>query len=168
MSRIVLIGLVLLGLAGVYALAGLGRPVALTAVTSAGSPGQLPVTSALLGCPAPGSGGSTGGDVAEANSRTGPGSVTWTAANPPASRSPVVVSDPVKLGELSVSSWGNGRAKPVKQASLPSMAGGAVPTSVAKGGLIIAATKAYAKGLDIEQLGPDRKPNGRCQSPGAD
>lgn len=167
-NRVTLAGLMLLGLAGAYALAGFGRPVALPVATVAGSPGQLPITSAVLGCSAPGSGGSTGGDVAEANLRTGGGSVTWTAANPPASGSPVVSSDPVKLGQLSVSSWGNGRVKPVKQASLPSMAGGAVPTSLAKGGLIVAATKAYAQGLDVEQLGPDGKPTARCQPPGAD
>jgi Family of unknown function (DUF5719) len=48
------------------------------------------------------------------------------------------------------------------------MAGGAVPTSVAKGGLIIAATGADAQGLDVEQLGSDGKPTGRCQPPGTD
>lgn len=160
---------VLLGLAGAYGLAGLARPHRPGTTAAATSPGYLRVASALLGCPAPGSGGSMGGKVAEASSlTTGPGSVTWTAANPPSSRPPTTESNPVKPGQLTVSSWGNGHVRQIKQASLPSMAGGAVPTSLAKGGLIIAATGVDAQGLDVEQLGSDGKPTGRCQPPGTD
>lgn len=167
-NRMILAVVVLLGLAGAYGLAGLARSPRPSAMAAATSPGDLTITSALLGCPAPGSGGSTGGEVAEASSRTGTGSVTWTAANPPSSGPSKSESNPVKPGQLTVSSWRNGHSKPVKQASLPSMAGGAVPTSVAKGGLIIAATGADAQGLDIEQLGSDGRPTGRCQPPGTD
>ncbi len=170
-NRLALAVLMLIGLGGAYLLAGLGRPVEPGTAAAITSPGELTVTSAILGCPSPGSGGSTGGDVAEASSRTGPGSVSWAAANQPSSRPYVTVNNGAQPGQLTVLSWGSGHvksARPAKPASLPAMAGGAVPTSLATGGLIITATRSDAQGLDVEQLGPDGQPTGRCEPPGAD
>jgi len=48
------------------------------------------------------------------------------------------------------------------------MAGGLVPTSLARGGLIVAAAGTNAQGLDVEQLGPTGRPTDRCQPPGSD
>ena len=48
------------------------------------------------------------------------------------------------------------------------MAGGAVPTGPARGGLIISTTGANAQGLDVEQLGPGGQPTARCEQPGSD
>ena len=48
------------------------------------------------------------------------------------------------------------------------MAGGAVPTSLANGGLIVSATGSDAQGFDVEQLGPGGQPTARCEAPGSD
>jgi len=51
---------------------------------------------------------------------------------------------------------------------MPVMADGKVPTSHARGGLIISAIGADAQGLDVEQLSPGGQPAARCSQPGSD
>lgn len=170
-NRLILVVLVLLALAGLYGVAGLSRAVVLTARPQVGSVGRLPVTSALLGCPAPGSAGVTAGGIAEASApaSTGSGQVALTALNAAAgTQQPAAVSSTPQPGQLTVKNIRRAPVVPAKVATMPSMAGGRVPTSLARGGLIVAATGSDAQGLDVEQLGPDGQPTARCQTPGSD
>ena len=81
---------------------------------------------------------------------------------------PAPVTTAPQPGQLTVKTIPKVPAVPGKIATLPVMAGGAVPTSVARGGLILSATGSNAQGLDVEQLGPDGQPTARCQPPGSD
>ncbi len=170
-NRFVLAFLVLLALAGLYGIAGLSRAVELTAARPAASAGQLAVSSALVGCPGPGSGAVTGGNIAEASApaSTGSGQITLTVPGPAVKGQPAapVVNSP-QPGQLTIKTVKTAPVVSNKAATLPSMAGGKVPTALAPGGLFVAATGANAQGFDVEQLGPGGKPTARCQAPGSD
>ena len=170
-NRLILSFLVLLALAGLYGIAGLSRAVTVTASTPAGPLGSLPVTSALLACPAPGSGAPTGGNIAEASvpARMGSGQVALTSLHVATSTRPVTtVNTSPQPGQLTVKTIHQAPVAPVKKAAMPAMAGGLVPTRLATGGLIVSATGADAQGFDVEQLGPTGQPTARCQAPGSD
>src|SRR5271166_5412954 len=81
-------------LAALYALVGVSRPVTLTSAAPAAQTARLSVTTALLGCPAPGSAGITGGSVAIANvpASAGTGQTVLTRLDPGAARIPVGAS----------------------------------------------------------------------------
>jgi hypothetical protein len=170
-SRLILVALVVLALGGLYGVAGLSRPLALTTSAPTGPIGHLPVTSALLACPAPGSAGIKGGGVAIANApaSTGSGHLDLTALNAsagPPGPAPVTISP--APGQLTIKAIKNAPAVTKKVAAEHTMAAGVVPTSMARGGLIISAAGSDAQGLDVEQLGPAGQPTGRCQAPGSD
>jgi len=167
-NRIILAVLVLVVIAALYGLVKLVRPVALTSAAPASSGGQLTVTDALLGCPAPGSAGSTGGGVAIANvpAAVGTGQVTFTRLNP-ASAGTLVGKVP-RPGQLTIERIKSAPAVPKNLGVTAKMAGGLVPTGTARGGLVISAAGANAQGLDVEQLGPGGQPTARCQSAGSD
>jgi hypothetical protein len=170
-NRVILAFLVLLALAGLYGVAGLSRAVTLTAATPVGPVGKLPVTSALLACPAPGSAAPTGGNIAEASApaRTGSGAVVLTPLHLPTKSQPLTtVSTAPQPGQLTIKTIHQAPVMPEKKAAMLSMADGLVPTSLARGGLIIAASGADAQGFDAEQLGPAGQPTARCQPPGSD
>lgn len=179
-NRFVLAVLVLLVLGGLYGLAGLSRSVQVSSAQPAGPVGQLAVNSAIVGCPGPGSGAVTGGNIAEASAPdgTGNGNVTLSfpasAANAAAKGSgakgkptgPQVTTP--KPGQLTIKAINTAPVVPKKSAALPSMAGGKVPTSRAQGGVFVHATGANAQGSDVEQTGPGGQPTARCQAPGSD
>ena len=170
-NRFVLAFLVLLVLGGLYGLAGLSHGIKVTASRPAGPAGQLAVTTYLVGCPGPGSGAVTGGNIAEASAPAGAGSgrvtltVPATAVKGPAQAPAVTTPQP---GQLTIKSIKAAPVLPKKAATLPSMDGVKVPTSRAQGGLFVEAAGANAQGSDIEQLGPGGKPTARCQAPGSD
>ena len=167
-NRVILALLVLVVIAALYGLVKFIRPVALTSAAPVGSAGRLTVTNALLGCPAPGSAGTTGGSVAIANvpAAVGTGQLTLTRLNP-ASAGTLVGTVP-RPGQLTVEKVKSARAVPKALAVTGKMAGGLVPTGTARGGLILSAAGANAQGLDVEQLGPGGQPTARCQPAGSD
>lgn len=167
-NRIILAALVLVVIAALYGLVKFIRPVALAAAGPTGSAGRLTVTDALLGCPAPGSAGTTGGGVAIANvpAGVGTGRLTLTRLNP-ASAGTLVGTVP-RPGQLTLENVKPARPVPKALGVTAKMAGGLVPTGMARGGLIISAAGANAQGLDVEQLGPGGQPTARCQSAGSD
>ena len=170
-SRLIVALLVLLALAGLYGVAGLSRAVTLTAAPPVGPAGRLPVASVLLACPAPGSGAPTGGNIAEASApaRTGSGQVVLTPLHLPAKSQPLTtVSTAPQPGQLTIKTIHLAPVMPKKQAAMPSMADGIVPTRLARGGLVVSASGADAQGFDLEQLGPGGQPTARCQAPGSD
>jgi hypothetical protein len=169
-NRFVLAVLVLLALAGLYGLAGFKRAALLTGAATAAPAGRLTVTSALVACPAPGTAGVTGGGIAQASvpASIGSGQVALTALNAAAaSRSAVAVSTAPHPGQLTVRAVRSAPAVPKRLATMKAMAQGLVPTSHARGGLIIAATGSDAQGFDVEQLSPAGLPVARCQAPGS-
>ena len=173
-TRVILAVLVLAVLAALYGVAGFSRPIALTSAAAAGPSGRLPVTSALVACPAPGSGGSTGGGIAVASdpatATTGQVLMTgFSAAGGTGSGDSVgttlhILTQP---GQLIVARIPAAKALPKKLATVK-MAGGLVPTTVGRGGVVIQAIGAMAQGLDADQLGPQGQPTARCQAPGSD
>jgi hypothetical protein len=171
-NRFVLAFLVVLALAGLYGLAGFGHGVRVTAdVKPASTAGRLQVSSALVACASPGLRPPIGGDIAETSvpASTGNGQVALTRLHLVTAAKPVTtVGTQPQPGQLTVESIH--RALVVKKAksAMPSMAGGAVPTSLANGGLIVAATGSDAQGFDVEQLGSDGQPSARCEAPGSD
>ena len=170
-NRFILAFLVVLALAGLYGVAGLSHAIVLTAATPPAPAGQLDVSSALVACPGPGSAGVAGGNLAEASApaSTGSGQVVLTELNAAAkTQPPAPVTTAPQPGQLTVKTIAKVPAVPGKVATMPAMAGGTVPTSVARGGLILSATGSNAQGLDVEQLGPDGQPTARCQAPGSD
>src|ERR1022692_3300770 len=158
-NRFILAFLVVLALAGLYGVAGLSHAVVLTAATPPVPAGRLAVNSALVACPAPGSAGVTGGNIAEASApaSTGSGPGALTALNAAARNlPPAPVTAAPQPGQLIVKTIDRVPVVPAKVAAMPSMAGGAVPTSVARGGLILSATGSEAPGPARHEAGPDR------------
>ncbi len=123
----------------------------------------------MLGCPAPGSAGITGGPIAVANVplTAAGGHETFTLLNSSASTS-TSVGSASRPGQLTVESIPAAPAPSGKPADVTKMAGGLVPTSPARGGLIVSAQGANAQGLDVEQLGPGGQATARCQPAGSD
>ena len=163
--------LVLAVLAGLYGLSGIKRAALLTGGATAIPAGRLTVTSALVACPAPGSAGLIGGGIAQASAPAsiGAGTVALTALHAAAAfRFPAAVSMAPHAGQLAVRAVRSAPAVPKKLATMRPMAKGLVPTSHARGGLIIAATGSDAQGFDVEQLSPGGLPAARCQAPGSD
>ena len=171
-NRFILAFLVVLALAGLYGVAGLSRAVLVSAAAKpAATVGHLPVSSALVACPSPGLGLPNGGNIAEASApaSTGSGQVSLTPLHLATTSHPVkTTSTAPQPGQLTIKTIRLAPdAKHVKTA-LPSGAAGAVPTSLANGGLIVSATGSDAQGFDVEQLGPGGQPTARCTSPGSD
>ena len=169
-NRLVLALLVALAMIALYGLASILRPISVTSAAAARSAGPLPVNSALLGCPAPGTGGLLGGGIAQASTPTGGsgGQVSVTPVAPagaPPAKKPLSV--PSRPGQLVISSIPAAPSLSAKLAAMPTMAGGLVPTGLAQGGLMVSATGPAAQGLDVEQLSPAGVPTARCQQPGS-
>lgn len=171
-NRFVLAFLVVLALAGLYGVAGFSRAVLVTAsVKPASTAGRLQVSSALVACPSPGLGLPIGGNIAEASApaSTGNGQVALTPLHLATAAKPVTtVSTEPQPGQLTVRTIRQAPVAKKAKSAMPSMAGGAVPTSLANGGLIVAATGSDAQGFDVEQLGPGGQPSARCEAPGSD
>ncbi len=167
-NRIILAVLVVVVLGALYGLVGVTKPIRLTAVAKGTEASKLTVTTGALGCPAPGSAGVTGGGVALASVplTTASGQVTLTKLSPTSAGTTVQVTP--RAGELAVQNIPASPPVPKKRLVTAKMAGGAVPTGLARGGVIIHASGANAQGLDVEQLGPGGQPTARCQPAGSD
>lgn len=175
MNRLILAGLVLLALGAIYGIAGVGGQVRLSQAAPAAGPASLPVTSALLACPAPGTGSLTGGSVAVASNSTatGAGQAVLTELSPgggtgAGSVAGTAVHILTQPSQLDISRIPQASKLPKSLTSVQQMAGGLVPTSQASGGLLIQAAGTMAQGLDAEQLSPAGEPTARCLAPGAD
>lgn len=167
-NKIILVALVVVVLAALYGLAKVTRPVTVTSAAGAAQGGRLTVTSALVGCPAPGSAGVIGGAIAIANApaAAGTGQMVMTRLDPATTGTDVGVTP--RLGELTIERIKAAPALPKHSAGAIVMANGLVRTQPARGGLLISAAGANAQGLDVEQLGPGRQPTARCQPAGSD
>lgn len=173
-NRLILAVLVLAVLAALYGVAGFGRPVALSKAAAASRPVRLPVTSALVACPAPGSGSLTGGGIAVASapSATGTGQALVTGlttghgtrSGDGVGKTLHILTQPGQMAIARVPAAATSK----KPAKAHDMAGGLVPTSTGRGGVVISAIGSMAQGFDAEQLSPAGLPTTRCQPPGSD
>jgi Family of unknown function (DUF5719) len=167
-NRFVLALLVLAALAAVFGLATVSRPAALAASARAPVPTRASVSSVLRACPAPGSAGGTA-SVAVATSSAGSGraEVTRLSAGTVVPGAPLsILTQPGRplvtaVPAASVKAGGSGRAQ-------QSASGAAVPTSPGRGGVVIQASGAMARGLEVEQTGTGGLPTARCDGPGTD
>jgi hypothetical protein len=167
-NRIILAGLVLVVLAALYGLVGVLKPVTLSRAAPAGHAAKIGVTSDLVGCPAPGSAGVTGGPIAIANlpAQAGVGHTDMTRLD--AGTTGTVIGATPRPGQLTVVPVKPSPPLSKKLDVTTKMAGGTIPTGPARGGLIVSTTGANAQGLDVEQLGPGGQPTARCEQPGSD
>ena len=170
-NRFILAFLVLLALAGLYGVAGLSRAVLINAaVKPVTTVGRLEVSSALVGCPSPGLGLPIGGNVAVASApaRTGKGQLALTPLHLVTKTHPVsTLTSAPQPGQLTIKTVDHAPVAKNAKPAMQSGAGGAAPTSLANGGLIVGATGSDAQGFDVEQLAPSGLPTARCQAPGS-
>ncbi|MGO8882247.1 MAG: DUF5719 family protein [Streptosporangiaceae bacterium] len=171
-NQFVVAALVLAVVAALYAAAGLSHhPVAVAQTSPPGQAGRAAVSSASRACPSPGSPGATSGGVAIASAPAGAGtgdavlnrlSPTGSAAPGPAAGS---VSEP---GKLSATGLPVAQALPKTTGSAQGAAGGSVPTTPGRGGVMISASGALSQGLEVEQTDSSGLVTARCEEPGTD
>lgn len=167
-NRIILAVLVVVVLGALYGLVGVVKPVALSVAAPASRLGKLEVTSAAIGCPAPGSAGATGGGIAVANVPGGVGSGKAVITELSHGSAGKQVGSTPRPGELTVEKISSAPVVQKKSLVTSTMAGGRVPTGPGRGGLTFVASGANAQGLDVEQLGPGGQPTARCEPAGSD
>lgn len=169
-NRMILALLVLLAVAGLYGLTSVIKPMSVIS-SAAHAVGPLAVSSSLVGCPAPGTGGVVGGGIAKASTPTGAvGGRTVVAPVASAGGTGGMRPYPVRAnpGQLTISAIPTAKSLTKKRAARTEMAGGLVPTSLLAGGLTVTASGSDAQGIDVEQLSPNGAPAARCTEPGSD
>lgn len=169
-NRYLLTLLVLLALGAEYGLASMSHPAAGSAGAKVAGPGQrrIAVSTAVRACPGPGSAGATGGGVAVAAASSGSGRAAISRLMPSGSAvTPSALRVLTRAGQLAQVG--------VRAAAVPhgSRAGRAaakapVPTSPAPGGVMVQASGAMARGLEVEQTGAHGLPTAQCNGPGTD
>jgi hypothetical protein len=168
-NRYLLALLVLVALAAEFGLASISHPAALAGPRTP-APVRAVVSAAVRACAAPGSAGATAAGVALAAASTGSGKAEVTPLSPSGATAPPaplhVLTEPGRLTLVSVP------AAPVLARGLThagtAATGGSVPTLPARGGVMIQASGAMARGLEAEQTGPGGLATAQCQGPGTD
>jgi hypothetical protein len=166
-GRLVFAALVIVVLAGLYAVAGPHRPSA--AGYAAVADGRAPVTTAVQACAAPGSAGVTAGSLAmtAVPDSSGPGSAEVTRLVPggsPASGASLTHDTTAGLLQLLAV-----RAAPqLSKSMLVGQPGSTsdVSTVTGRGGVAVAATGSMAQGLAVDQVGSAGRITAECGSPG--
>ncbi len=168
-NRYVLAVLLILAVGAEFGVAVESHPVALAAGTPAAVSARAMVTSVVRACPAPGSAGPTAGGIAAATASAGTGQAQVSRLSPvgAAAPGPVVttITTPGQVVQAAIP------AAPVVGRSPPagtSSPVGQVAAGPARGGVMVQATGAMARGLEVEQTGPDGVVTARCGGPGTD
>ena len=159
--------LVVLVLAGIYAVAGTSHPAA--AVGRVAEPGHAAVSHAVRVCAAPGSGQPTSASVVVAAmpASTGTGSAVVSSLIPGGgfSAGPVVAraSSPGVLQVFRIPV-----AAPLSKKDRTAQPGSSadVTTANGRGGVQVSASGALAQGLEVEQTGPGGLVTAQCGAPG--
>ncbi len=168
-NRYVLALLLILAVAAELGLASGSRPVALAAGTRAAAPAWAGVASVVRACPAPGSIGPTAGGVVAATASAGTGQAQVNRLSPVSASvpGPVVqtITTPGRVVQAAIP-----EAPVVSRGLSAGTAATAsqVATQPARGGVLIQATGGMARGLEVEQTGPDGVATARCGGPGTD
>jgi Family of unknown function (DUF5719) len=196
-SRLLSAGAVVVGLAAVYGIATAAGPATIGSSIQLGHESRAPVSSAIRACPAPGSAGATAAGVAAtalpgqsaggsaAISRltatgaattgapvatlTTPGVLTLSpvsaAAAPPAAHAAAGTGT---AGTGTAGAAKSGTASPSASPSSSPAAGPAVATTPGSGGVVVQASGAMARGLEVEQVGVGGLATAQCSAPGTD
>jgi hypothetical protein len=169
-NRFVLALLLIVAVGAELAVASASHPVSVAAGTQLASPARAAVSSVVRACASPGSAGSTSGGVAVATASAGAGTAQVSRLSAAGSPNPGaavrVALAPGRLTRAAIPALrvpGHGSAPAAKKP-----ASGSVPTSSFRGGVMIAATGSIARGLEVEQTGPDGLTSMRCGEPGTD
>ncbi len=169
-NRFVLAFLLIVAVGAELVIASAGHPMSVRAGVGTAPPAKATVSSVVQACAAPGSAGATAAGLALATASAGTGKAEvsrLSAAGSPQPPTPVrVLSEPGRLTRASVPVLrvpAHGPAQKAKPA-----AAGSVPTESFRGGVMIAATGSMARGLEVEQTGPDGLTSMRCGEPGTD
>jgi hypothetical protein len=194
-SRVLFAAVVVIVLGGLYALAGLRHPISLSAGSAPTAPRSVPVTAVTRVCPAPGAQFSRGGGIAvmastatqstgtqSAGSRGTGGSgaavVTRLAGLGRSTAGPAVLSitkpgtprvATVSLDRTArVQTAAKGKSGTTKSAATTKSSPTTVVTTAIRGGVVVQASGALARGLDVEQTAGTKLPTAACSSPGTD
>jgi Family of unknown function (DUF5719) len=169
-NRYLLALLVVMALAAEFGLASVSHSAAVTAGPRVPGPGRATVSTVVRACPAPGSAGATASGIALAAASTGTGRAEVTRLTQAGAATPSapldVLTQPGRLALLNVPE-APALARGVAQQSTAATAAG-VPTSAARGGVMIQASGSMAQGLEAEQTGAGGLAAAQCQGPGTD
>jgi len=167
-NRYVLALLVVIALAAEFGLASLSHhPAALAAGPRTPAPARATVSTALRACPSPGSAGATASGLAVAAASSGTGQAQVTRLSPvgvTAAPAPLhVLTRPGQLSLVNVST-----APPLPRGLAQAAGGGAaVPASPERGGVMVSAAGAMARGLEVEQTSAGGLATAPCLGPGS-
>jgi hypothetical protein len=190
-GRLVSAGAVVVGLAAVYGIGAAAGPATVGSSIQLGHETRVPVTSAIRACAAPGSAGATAGSVAtmalSGTSAAGSASISRLTAGTTAASAPlrtltapgVLTLSPVSAApappasathaRASLGSAATGSVTASPSASSPaSGTAPAVATTPGRGGVVVQATGAMARGLEVEQAGSGGLVTAQCPAPGTD
>jgi hypothetical protein len=195
-GRLLSAGAVVAGLAAVYGIATVTSPATVGSSIQVGHAARAPVSSAIRACPAPGSAGVTAGSVATTAlpgpSAGGSAAITrLTAAGTSTTGAPVrtltapgvLTLSPVSIaaavpaaaragtgnggtGAGAAGTGATGTASP--SASTSPAPSATVATTPGRGGVVVQATGAMSRGLEVEQVGSDGLATAQCSAPGTD
>jgi uncharacterized protein DUF5719 len=171
-GRLLFAAVVIVVLAGIYAVAGLRHPAPAAGYTT-GTAGHATVTSAISACVAPGSAGVVAGSLATAavpgsaasgEPVAGEAVVTRLVAGGSASPGPIAATltgpDTLKVTDV--------KTAPVLPKALQASQPGSSPrvsTQAARGGVEVTASGAMAQGLAVEQTGRGGYSSAQCGTP---
>ncbi len=167
-NRYVLAALLILAVAAEFGVAWTSHPVALAAGTRAPQATRATVSSVVRACASPGAAGVTAGGISVATAASGTGqarvSRLSTVSSPVPGPAVRVITTPGRAVQAAIP------AAPVPRPGLGGTAATAsqVATGPARGGVMIQATGAMARGLAVEQTGPDGMATAQCGAPGTD
>jgi hypothetical protein len=167
-NKFVLALLVLAALGAEFGLATVSRPAALAAPAPRSVPARATVSSVVRACPGPGSVGATAGSVALATASSGSGRAELSRLSPTGATAAGAALD--VLTQPGRALLARVRAAPAASGSSGqgAAAGGSVPTTAARGGVMVQATGSMARALEVEQTGTDGLTTARCLGPGTD
>jgi hypothetical protein len=170
-NRFTVLGLVVLALVALAAVAWLSKPVTVSAGQHQPVPRSVPVSTGARACPAPGAPSSHGAGLAvlAAAARPGPGRATVSRLSTAAAAG--------AAGAASAAGPLRTLAQPgtTSVSAVPTAAGGKAPAAGAKnaavvqpGGVMIQAAGSMAQGLEVEQTSAGQVVTASCASPGTD
>jgi len=167
-NRYVLAALLILAVGAEFGVAWTSHPVALAAGTKSPQAARAAVSSVVRACPSPGSTGATAGGIAVATASSGTGQAQVrrlsTTSSPVPGAGVWVITTPGRVVQAAIP------AAPVPAHGVSGTAATAsqVATGPARGGVMVQATGAMARGLEVEQTGPDGVATAQCGGPGTD
>lgn len=166
-GRILPAVIVIVALAALYGMAMSGRPVAVVANRPPVPPRSIPVTAVERGCPGLGLAGGATGRVAliAAPATAGSGQAMATSLTATGGTPLLTATHP---GQQEVARVRNGGPAPRAAQGTKPAAGHAVVSATVPGGVVVRATGAMARGLEVEQTGSSGIPSAACTSPGTD